>query len=165
MKISLIAAIDKDKVIGWNNQLPWYLPEDLRRFKKITMGKPIIMGRKTFDSLGRPLPGRKNIIITRDKSFSADGCLVTNSVEDALAIADNVKEVMIIGGAEIYKLFLPIADKIYFTRIHEKSYYFGDAHFPNFNEDEWIIVKSEDHRTKSKKKNHFPYSYVELERK
>ena len=121
------------------------------------------MGRKTFESLGRPLPKRKNIIITRNRDYSAEGCIVTHSVEDALKATNDAKEVMIIGGAEIYKLFIPIANKIYFTKIKEKSYYIGDTHFPEFNEGEWELIKTEPHRTKHKKL--FPYSFDILERK
>ena len=163
MNISLIAAIDKDGVIGWNNQLPWYLPTDLRRFKKITMGKPLIMGRRTHESLGKPLPGRKNIVITRNINYMAPGCIVVSSADEALKAAGNSKEVMIIGGAEIYKLFLPMANKIYFTRIHEKSHYFGDTHFPKFDEDEWNLIKTK--LCRNKQKNTFPYSFDVLERK
>ena len=141
MKIALVVAVSQNNVIGRNNQLPWHLPEDLQYFKSVTMGKPILMGRKTFDSIGRPLPGRKNIVITRDLEWDAEGVEVVYSVDDALAAgADacavaNSDEIMIIGGAQIYRDCLPIADRLYLTRVEAEIE--GDAFFPDIDTKQW----------------------------
>lgn len=144
MKLSLIAAAANNNVIGRNNELPWHLPQDLKYFKSVTLGKPVIMGRKTFESIGKPLPGRTNIVITRQSDWQHAGVLVASSVEDALALAENFRnelgqtadEVMVIGGAEIYRYALPLADKVYLTRIDEDIV--GDAWFPSLSEDDWV---------------------------
>ena len=131
MIISLIAAVGKNNVIGTDNKLPWKLSADLKRFKAITSGKPVAMGRKTFESIGKPLPNRTNIIITRDKNYKADGCVVVHSAEEALNAAKGNAEIMIIGGEQIFKEFLPIANKLYLTYI---NYDFeGDILFHEFN--------------------------------
>lgn len=117
--ISLIVAASRNGVIGANNKLPWHLPADLKRFKQLTMNHPILMGRKTFESIGKPLPGRTNIVITRQKSFKCCGTTVAHSLEEALLICENEKETFVIGGAEIFKRALPLADRIYFTRIEK----------------------------------------------
>lgn len=141
MKIALVVAVSQNNVIGRDNQLPWHLPEDLQYFKSVTMGKPILMGRKTFDSIGRPLPGRKNIVITRDLEWDAEGVEVVYSVDDALAAgADacavaNSDEIMIIGGAQIYRDCLPIADRLYLTRVEAEIE--GDAFFPDIDIKQW----------------------------
>ena len=141
MKIALVVAVSQNNVIGRDNQLPWHLPEDLQYFKSVTMGKPILMGRKTFDSIGRPLPGRKNIVITRDLEWDAEGVEVVYSVDDALAAgADacavaNSDEIMIIGGAQIYRDCLPIADRLYLTRVEAEIE--GDAFFPDIDTKQW----------------------------
>jgi dihydrofolate reductase len=141
MKIALVVAVSQNNVIGRENQLPWHLPEDLQYFKSVTMGKPILMGRKTFDSIGRPLPGRKNIVITRDLEWNAEGVEVVYSVDDALAAgADacavaNSDEIMIIGGAQIYRDCLPIADRLYLTRVEAEIE--GDAFFPDIDIKQW----------------------------
>ena len=141
MKIALVVAVSQNNVIGRDNQLPWHLPEDLQYFKSVTMGKPILMGRKTFDSIGRPLPGRKNIVITRDLEWDAEGVEVVHSVDDALATgADacavaNSDEIMIIGGAQIYRDCLPIADRLYLTRVEAEIE--GDAFFPDIDIKQW----------------------------
>ena len=119
--ISLIVAASTNNAIGIRGDLPWRLSDDLKRFKAVTMGKPIIMGRKTWDSIGRPLPGRQNIVITRQPGFSAEGCDVVASVAEAVAIAGDVDEVMVIGGSQIYELALPSADRIYLTRVHARA--------------------------------------------
>ena len=161
MIISIIAAVDETNNIGWGNDLPWRLPSDLKRFKQITMGKPIIMGRKTHESLGRPLPGRKNIVITSDKDYAAPGCEVAHSIDQALKLAGEAEEVMVIGGGDIYKEYLKIAHRIYLTEIHNKQRSFGDTKFPHFDVNNWKEIKREPHR----EKNLFPYSFVVLERK
>ncbi len=119
MHISLIAAKSKNGVIGNNNKLPWHLPEDLKYFKKMTLGKPVIMGRKTFESMdSKPLPKRENIILTRHADFVAPGCIIVNSLEGALVAAGSCEEVMVIGGGEIFALFLPIATRLYLTTVY-----------------------------------------------
>ena len=139
--ISLIVAHDKNRVIGYENKMPWHLPGELQYFKEQTMGKPMIMGRKTFDSIGRPLPGRRNIVITRNHDYKAEGIEVVSSLDEALRLAGDVEEVMIIGGEQIFKIVLPIADRLYITHIeHEFN---GDTFFPTYG-DEWALIsKSE----------------------
>lgn len=139
MVISIIAAIAKNGVIGKDNRLPWHLPADFKHFKDKTLGKPVIMGQKTFESIGKPLPGRKNIVLSLDKNFSPSGCIVARSVEDALKAAGDVEEVMICGGASVYKQFLPLAHKLYLTLIDE--YCDGDAFFPEFNWSDWQEIE------------------------
>ena len=141
MKISIIVAASTNNVIGKNGGLPWRLPEDLKRFKETTMGKPMIMGRATWDSISRALPGRQNIVLTRQPELVATGCDVVASVEDALAAAGNAEEVMIIGGGELYRQFLPRTDRIYFTRVHVDID--GDTFFPELNESAWQVVTKE----------------------
>ena len=118
--ISLIVAHDKNRVIGYENAMPWHLPGDLQYFKQVTMGKPVIMGRKTFESIGRPLPGRRNIIITRNEAYKAEGIEVVTSVEAALALVEGTEEIMIIGGEQIFTQCLPIADRLYITLIYHE---------------------------------------------
>lgn len=139
MKLAIIVAAARNGVIGRNNQLPWHLPQDLKYFKAVTLGKPVIMGRKTYESIGRPLPGRANIVITRDLSWCANGVEVVHSFDEALELASgvDVSEVMVIGGAEIYKAALPVAHRIYLTRIDLEPE--GDAFFPEPGAD-WLLV-------------------------
>jgi dihydrofolate reductase len=134
MIISIIAAVSNNNVIGKDNKLPWHLPGDLKRFKELTTGHTIIMGRKTFESIGRPLPSRRNIVVTRNKDYKADGVEIIHSIKEALDLVKNEDEVFIIGGEEIYKLALPMANKIYLTRINKE--YDGDAFFPELGP-EW----------------------------
>jgi len=133
--ISLIVAASTNNVIGNDGELPWRLSDDLKRFKAVTMGKPIVMGRKTFESIGRPLPGRQNIVISRQEGFTADGCDVVQSIEQAVEVAGAAEEIMVIGGSEIYSAFLPIASRVYLTRVHTEVE--GDAFFPSLDEAEW----------------------------
>jgi dihydrofolate reductase len=142
MSLSLIVARASNGVIGKDNQLPWHLPADLKYFKAVTMGKPIVMGRKTFQSIGRPLPGRQNIVVTRNPDFDSNGITVVHSVEAAIAAANQVAEIMLIGGTELYKLSLPLVDRIYLTEIHQD--FDGDAHFPLLNS-QWQEISREDH--------------------
>ena len=142
MGLSLIVARASNGVIGKDNQLPWHLPADLQHFKAITMGKPIVMGRKTFESIGRPLPGRQNIVVTRNPDFMSSGITVVHSVEAAIAAANKTEEIMIIGGTELYKLSLPLAGRIYLTDIQQD--FDGDAHFPSLGS-QWREVSREDH--------------------
>ena len=139
--ISIIVAASENNVIGAAGDLPWRLPDDLRRFKAITMGKPIVMGRKTWDSIGRPLPGRQNIVVTRQAEFAAPGCDVVASKEEAVAATADAEEVMVIGGSQVYALFLPDAERLYLTRVHAEVE--GDAFFPEISEFEWRLVSDE----------------------
>ncbi|MFO1388521.1 dihydrofolate reductase [Cellvibrio sp.] len=147
MKLSLIVATAKNNAIGRNNELPWHLPQDLKYFKSVTLGKPVIMGRKTFESIGKPLPGRTNIVVTRQKNWSVAGVLVAKSVEEALEIAQQFRgeqsslaeEVMVIGGAEIYRHALPIADRVYLTKI-DIDVEGADAFFPRLSPEQWALV-------------------------
>ena len=135
MKISMIAAMTVNRVIGKDNKMPWHLPEDLKHFKASTMGKPIVMGRKTFESIGRPLPGRHNIVITRQSDFTADGITVVASFEEAQKAAGEVEELAVIGGGQLYKQVLPLADKLYLTLINIDVE--GDTYFPEWDDGSW----------------------------
>lgn len=138
--ISLIVAHDKNYVIGYENGMPWHLPGDLQYFKEMTMGKPIIMGRKTFESIGRPLPGRRNIVITRNDQYTAEGIETVSSLDAALALVKDVPEIMVIGGAQIFEQALSMADKLYITLIdHEFK---GDTYFPRY--DGWRLTSSQE---------------------
>lgn len=142
MKVSIIAALDQQGCIGFNNQLPWRLSADLRRFKSLTMGHHLIMGRKTYESIGRPLPGRVSIVVTRQPEFEAPGCEISNSLESALHLARmaDEHEVFIIGGAEIYTQALQLTNCMYLTYIH--AVYACDVYFPEFNSAEWTITEN-----------------------
>lgn len=140
--ISLIFAMDQNQLIGNNNGLPWRLPADLRYFKQVTGGKIVIMGRKTFESIGKPLPNRTNWILTRDSSFQPEGGKTFASVEEVLAALPPEEEVFVIGGAEVYARFLPVADRLYITRIDHA--FAGDAYFPPIDWSEWELFKREE---------------------
>lgn len=161
MIISLIAAMDRNRVIGKNNALPWSMPADLKHFRDLTRGKPIIMGRKTFESIGRPLPDRINIIITRDAAYQAQACIVVHTADEALKAAGNAEETMIIGGGEIFSMFLAKADRMYLTRIDAD--FEGGARFPEFPEHEWQITAEESHEPDTA--NPYPYTFLTLEKK
>ncbi|WP_372714989.1 dihydrofolate reductase [Ilyobacter sp.] len=142
--ISLIVAFDENRVIGKNNSLPWHIPDEMEKFKKATMGNVIIMGRKTFEGIGRPLPGRVNIVITGDKSFSHVGVEVFCSIEKALEESGKLeKEVFFIGGSSIYRQVKDLVDKLYISYIHGK--YEGDSYFPEINLEEFQLIKEEHH--------------------
>ena len=141
--ISLIAAVSANGVIGRGGELPWHLSDDLKRFKQLTLGKPIVLGRKTFESIGRALPGRQNIVLTKQSEFVADDCDVVSSVDAAIAMAGDAGEIMVIGGSEIYTLFLPLAERIYMTRVHTDIE--GDARFPELDDDQWQEIGHENH--------------------
>lgn len=152
--ISFIVAMDELKAIGKNNNLPWHLPEDLKFFKKVTMGHPIAMGRKTHESIGRPLPGRGNIIITRNPDFQSEGCTVFHSVADFVAYCrQSEEEIFVIGGAEIFKETFEFADRLYITNIHHE--FEGDTFFPKFDEAKWELKSL----TKGIKDEKNPYDY------
>lgn len=160
MKLSLVVAMADNNAIGLNNALPWHLPADLKHFKQLTIGKPILMGRKTFDAIGRPLPERTNIVVTRDTAYEAPGCIVTRTIEAALTAAGEAAEVMVIGGAEFYRQLLPRADRIYLTRVH--GVVDGDTFFPEIDSAEWQEVERVDHA--ADEKNAHDYSFIRLER-
>ena len=160
--IAIVVAIAENNVIGKNNQLIWHLPADLKHFKHITLGHPILMGRKTYESIGKPLPGRTSIIITTQKGYSAEGCIVVHSIQEALAKAKQLDEqVYLIGGAEIYKQALSQVDTIYLTRLHHT--FEGDTYFPELQESEWQVVAAE--KRAPDQKNKYSYSFLELSRK
>ena len=161
MRISLIVALARNRVIGRDNQLPWRLSADLQHFKRLTMGKPIIMGRTTYESIGRPLPGRTNIVVTRDSSFSAAGCRVVHSIDEALVAAGGADEVMIMGGENLYSQLLPRADRLYLTEVQADVS--GDAWFPEFDQTQWQELERESHR--ADEKNEFDYDFVVLARR
>jgi dihydrofolate reductase len=139
--ISIIVAASTNNVIGARGKLPWRLSDDLKRFKQLTMGKPIVMGRLTWESIGRPLPGRQNIVLTRQADFAAEGCDVVASPADVLAAATDAEELMIIGGSQVYELFLPQASRLYVTRVRAEID--GDAFFPEIDESVWRRTHSE----------------------
>lgn len=166
MRIALIWAMARNGVIGRDNKLPWYLPEDLKYFKRVTTGKPVIMGRKTYDSIGRPLPNRTNIVVTRDASLALPGVKVVTSLEEALDLAraesviSDVEEVIVMGGAEIYAQALPQADRLYVTLVHAEVE--GDAVFPPIDLDEYQELAREDFNAEGP--NPYDYSFVVYER-
>jgi dihydrofolate reductase len=142
-RVSIIAALARNRVIGIDNRLPWRLPEDLAHFKAITLNHPVLMGRKTFESLGRPLPGRTNIVITRNAAYKPDGCLVADSVPAALALCVDVDEVFFIGGANLYAQVIPLADRLYLTEVDVDAQ--GDAWFPDYDPTAFREVSRESH--------------------
>ena len=135
MRLSIIVAMDDNQLIGKDNALPWHLPADLGYFKKTTTGKTVLMGRKTYESIGRPLPNRRNVVVSRNTDFEAEGCEVVGSIEAALELAKDDDEVMVMGGASFYEQMLPSADRLYITQIEGE--YEGDAHFPKFDRSEF----------------------------
>jgi dihydrofolate reductase len=141
--VSLIVAMAQNGVIGRDNALPWRLPQDLKRFKAFTLGKPVLMGRKTFESIGRPLPGRENLVLTRDRSWFAHGVIVVHSVDEALTQARASEELVAIGGAEIFRLVLPFARRIYLTHVHADVP--GDTYFPDFDAAQWADLECSTH--------------------
>lgn len=164
MIISMIAAMASNRVIGRDNKMPWHLPADLKHFKKVTLGKPVVMGRKTFESIGRPLPGRRNIVISRQAPLQPQGAEWVNSVEQALALLQDQAEVMIIGGAEIYRQCLPLAKRLYLTKIELVTD--GDAFFPDYleeNDNAWQLVDSLIYEADAD--NPYSCEFVTLERK
>ncbi len=164
MTISLIAAAAENYAIGQNNQLLWHLPNDLKFFKNTTWGLPVIMGRKTFESVNKPLPGRINIVITRQPNWTAKGVIVAKDVDDAFkkAAETNCKEIFVIGGGEIYWQSMGIADRIYLTRVH-KEFPDADAYFPDIDEDIWKLTANEDFEADAK--HAYDYSFQIWEKK
>lgn len=154
MIVSVIVAVADDRAIGVDNKMPWHITEDLQHFKRVTMGAPVVMGRKTFESLRGPLPGRRNIVITRNKDYSAEGIEVVYSLEDAIKLCEGCEELFIMGGGEIYRQAMPIADRFYLTRIYA-TYENVDTYFPEWDESEWRAESIERHERGSK----FPHPF------
>lgn len=161
MNISMIVAMGRDNVIGKDNKMPWVLPADLKYFKEITMGHPVVCGRKTLESMGGPLKGRRNIILTRNRGYKPDwDCEVVHSVDEVLQLAsESIKEVFIIGGAEIYKMFLPYASKLYITTIDQD--FEGDTYFPEISQREWTEVSVKEGQQDEKNPYHYQYRVFE----
>jgi dihydrofolate reductase len=159
--LALVVAMAQNGVIGRDNGLPWRLPEDLRRFKATTMGKPLLMGRRTFESIGRPLPGRTNLVLTRHRDWRAAGTTAVNSVEEALTVAGAAPELMVIGGAEVYRLVMPFARRIYMTHVHADVP--GDTYFPDFDPTQWADVACE--AFPADERNPYGLTFVTLERR
>jgi dihydrofolate reductase len=161
--IAIVVAVAENNVIGKDNQLIWHLPADLRHFKQKTMGHPMIMGRKTFEAIGKPLPGRTTILVTRQHDFQAEGCLVVHSMKEAVdkGMALDKEQISIVGGAEIYKQAMPFVDTIYLTRVHHT--FEGDTYFPELQDKDWEQVSAEHHQPDEK--NKYSYTFQELRRK
>lgn len=164
MKISMIAAMAHQRIIGKDQKMPWYLPADLAFFKKTTMGSPILMGRKTYESIGRPLPGRLNLVVTRNPALKIEGCEVVTSLDEAMAVAkeksSESNEVFITGGSHLYESFLDKADRLYLTMIDADLE--GDTYFPDYMQYKWQEVERIEHS--ADKKNSYPYSFITLDR-
>ena len=163
MVISFIVAASENNVIGKDGQLPWRLPTDMKYFKNMTWGMPVVMGRKSFEALGEPLKGRTNIVVTRNKKWKAEGVQTAQTIDQAIILArgTDAKEIFIIGGGEIFQAAMPSADRIYLTRVHEN--FQGDAFFPEMNPDEWVLVSNRD--CAADEKNPFALSFQVWERK
>jgi dihydrofolate reductase len=160
MKISLILAMGRNRVIGRDNQLPWHLPADLAHFKATTMGKPILMGRKTWESIGKALPGRLNIVLTGQAGYAANGATVVSTIDEAITACESADELMVIGGAAVYEAFLPVAQKIYLTLVDGD--FDGDTFFPEIDGEEWREESREDHPADDK--NPHTYSFRVLKK-
>ncbi len=161
MKIVILVAFDQNRLIGRNNELPWHLPADLKYFKSVTMGHHIIMGRKTYDSIGKPLPGRISVVITKQQNWIAEGCVVAHSLEDAFLQCGDEKEVFIIGGAQIFEQSISVATDLYITKILNE--FEGDTYFPVIDDNDWETVSKID--CLPDEKNKWPYSFIRLRRK
>lgn len=160
MIVSMISAMAQNRVIGLNGSMPWHLPADLAHFKRCTMGCPVIMGRKTFDSIGKPLPGRKNIVLTRSDKLSLPGCELVNSLGDALAMVSNETEIFIIGGQQLYQQALSLSHRLYLTHIDAQLD--GDTYFPDYSHSDWQQLSLEAHP--ADEKNAWPYRFEVLQR-
>jgi dihydrofolate reductase len=158
---SLVVAMARNRVIGRDNQLPWKLPKDLAYFKRVTMGHPVVMGRRTWQSIGRPLPGRKNIVVTRNPAFSAPGATIVASLDAAWRAAGEVEETCVIGGTSLFAEALPIADRIHLTEVD--AVVEGDTYFPEFDRSEWVEHEVERHP--ADERHAYPFRIVVLERR
>ena len=162
MILSLIVATSENDIIGRDGELPWHLPNDLKYFRKVTLGHPVIMGRKTYESIGHPLPKRQNIVITRNEDFISEECDIVHSLDQALSIVNqDVEEVFVIGGGQIFELALPQAQRVYLTRVHTVIQ--GDAIFPELDEDEWREVSREIHP--DDERHEYAFSFLIFERR
>lgn len=159
--IAMIAAMSTNRTIGINNKLPWHLPADLKHFKSLTLNKSVVMGRKTYESIGKPLPNRQNIILTNQVNYKALGCDVVNSIEAAIKTAEMKDEIMIIGGAKLFEQCLPLAKRLYLTVIETDIV--GDTYFPQWKKEEWIITSQEAHAPDDK--NPYAYCFMQVDRK
>ena len=160
MRLSIVVAMDDNRLIGNKNQLPWHLPADLAYFKKLTTGKSILMGRKTYDSIGRPLPNRRNIVITRNSNISIPGCEVVSSIDHALELTKEDPEVMVIGGASLCEQLLPKINRLYITKID--GVFEGDVFFPKYDDFDWLEVSCESHPKDNS--NAYSYKFIVLDR-
>ena len=160
MKLAIIVAMDENNLIGKDNNLPWRLSADLVYFKHVTMGKPIIMGRATYESIGRPLPGRKNIVISAQPGYHAEGCTVCSTIEQALESCADADEVMVMGGASLYKQLLADADTLYLTLVHAQLK--GDTWFPLWDKSQWQQISKQEHPADDK--NEYPHSFIVYKR-
>jgi len=158
-RISFVVAFDRNKVIGKNGGLPWRLPDDLKHVRELTLGKPLIMGRRTYESIGRPLPGRTSIVLTHDPEFRRDGVRVARTPDEALALAGDAAEVIVFGGAEVFRQFLPLAERIYLTQIDADVG--GDTYF-DFAGTDWRVLENVPHP--ADERHPYPFSFVTLER-
>ncbi|GAB6047405.1 type 3 dihydrofolate reductase [Methyloparacoccus murrellii] len=161
MKIALIVAMGENRVIGIDNRIPWHLSADLQRFRRITLGKPILMGRRTHESIGRPLPGRRNLVLSADTGYRAEGCEVFHRLEQALAAAADAPELMVAGGAALYHACLPRAERLYLTLIHQS--FDGDTFFPEIDWSAWCEIARED--VDRDEQSGLRYSFVDYQRK
>jgi dihydrofolate reductase len=164
-RIAYVVAMDDNRLIGRQNDLPWRLPDDMRWFRDQTMGKPCIMGRKTYDSLPerfRPLPGRLNIVVTRNADYQAPGAVVAHSVEEALRAAGDAEEVIIVGGADLFRRLLPVADRLYLTEVHDAAE--GDVYFPPFDRGEWREIFRQEHPADERHSLAFTWLILDRER-
>jgi len=159
--LTAIVAMSENRAIGKNNQLPWHLPADLKHFRDLTINKPILMGRKTFQSIGRPLPNRLNVVISRDENFKIEGCRIYHSINEALFHLKDYPEICLIGGAELFRQMLPNVRRIYLTIVHHTVS--GDVFFPELNSSEWNEIERVNHAPDDK--NPYSYSFITLERK
>ena len=161
MKLSIIAAMDKNRVIGKDGNLPWHISSDLKNFKKITMGKPILMGRKTHESIGKILPGRENIILTKKRNYFVEGCIVKNNLDEVLSNFKKVSELIVMGGATLYEQTLDKAEKLYITEV--RACIEGDIFFPEYDPDQWVEISR--NSFEADENNEYDYSFTVLERK
>lgn len=161
MQRSLVVAMDRNRVIGRDNQLPWRLPADLAYFKKVTMGHPVVMGRRTYESIGKPLPGRLNIVVSRNPGFSAPGCTVVASLQAAWKAAGDAQEVSVIGGSSVFAETLPLADVIHLTEVEAEVP--GDTYFPPFDRGEWLEIEVSHHP--ADERHAYPFRILRLERR
>ncbi|MEP6693510.1 MAG: dihydrofolate reductase [Chloroflexota bacterium] len=160
MTIAFVVAYDRKRVIGKNGALPWRLPDDMRHVKAVTMGKPLIMGRRTWDSIGRPLPGRTSIVLTRDPDFRCDGCLIARTPDEALKLAGAAPEIIVFGGGRVFEEFLPRVDRIYLTEVDADVG--GDTYFPPLDPGDWQVVEAVEHPSDAR--HPYDFSFLTLDR-